>query len=294
MADEHVPTPSPHSSARFTTPASVTPPSENNNGTVPKSEESPPPDGKDGHAAVSEMVLFGRWLLGCLIVAVGGWGVLGLSLYLMLHHHISRPELLFAALAVVDLALFFWLERNFWLSHFMSLRIEPGTHAWHSAIMLWLFGLPGLLFRSTNFHLEAEAQAGARPRPQPTQRSDSAREIVETIVFVVVLVLLLKSFAAEAFVIPTGSMAQTLLGYQKEVTCPDCGYKFPINCSQEVDPSEGGRPSPVYACVCPNCRQQIHFPSAPEGFLGRRSCFAAGRRSGLEQRRSRAGGQVRL
>jgi signal peptidase I len=102
-----------------------------------------------------------------------------------------------------------------------------------------------------------------RPRPQPPQHSDSIREVVETIVFVVVLVLLLKSFAAEAFVIPTGSMAQTLLGYQKEVVCPDCGIKFPINCSQEVDPSEGGRPSAVFAGVCPNCRQRIHFPSAP-------------------------------
>lgn len=268
MADEQLPTPSPNPSAHFTTPSSVTPPSENNNGALPKTEEPVPPDTPSKHVAVSEMVLFGRWLLGCLIVAVGGWGILGLSLYLMLHYHVSRPELLFGALAVADLAFFFWLERHFWLSHFMSLRIEPGTHAWHSAIMLWLFGLPGLLFRSTNFHAEAEAQAGtgARPRPQLAQRSDSTREIVETIVFVVVLVLLLKSFAAEAFVIPTGSMAQTLLGYQKEVTCPDCGYKFPINCSQEVDPSEGGRPSQVYACVCPNCRQQIHFPSAPRGF----------------------------
>jgi signal peptidase I len=217
-----------------------------------------------------EMVLFGRWLLGCLIVAIGGWGALGLSLYLILHSHVSRPELFFGVIAVLDLALFFWLEHRFWLSHFMSLRIEPGTHSWHSAILLWLFGLPGLLFRPTEFHPEAEAQADTRGRPRPhmAQRSDSVREIIETIVFVVVLVLLLKSFAAEAFVIPTGSMAQTLLGYQKEVTCPDCGLKFPINCSQEVDPSEGGRPSPVYACVCPNCLQRIHFPtSAPGSYL---------------------------
>src|SRR5215210_4006245 len=41
---------------------------------------------------------------------------------------------------------------------------------------------------------------------------DSFREVIETIVFVVVLVLMLKTFLAEAFVIPTGSMATTLLG----------------------------------------------------------------------------------
>src|SRR5262245_16228777 len=65
---------------------------------------------------------------------------------------------------------------------------------------------------------------------------DATREIVETVVFVIVLVLLLKTFVAEAFVIPTGSMAETLLGYQKWVTCPQCKYQFPVNCSQEVDP----------------------------------------------------------
>src|SRR5438094_179927 len=73
----------------------------------------------------------------------------------------------------------------------------------------------------------------------PAQPADSFREVVETVVFVVVLVLLLKSFAAEAFVIPTGSMAQTLWGYQKVVKCPQCEHVFPVNCSSEVDPSEG-------------------------------------------------------
>ena len=51
--------------------------------------------------------------------------------------------------------------------------------------------------------------------------------MVETIVFVVVLVLLLKLFVTEAFVIPTGSMAETLYGYQKIITCPKCGHEFP-------------------------------------------------------------------
>ncbi len=135
------------------------------------------------------------------------------------------------------------------------------------ALMLGIISFAGRLFRSTKFHPEVETRTETRKRPQPAQHSDSVREVIETIVFVVVLVLLLKSFAAEAFVIPTGSMAETLLGYQKEVTCPDCGLKFPINCSQEVDPSEGARPTPVFACVCPNCRQHIHFPNAPREFL---------------------------
>ncbi len=84
-------------------------------------------------------------------------------------------------------------------------------------------------------------------------RVDGPREIVETVVFVVVLVLLLKSFVAEAFVIPTGSMAETLWGYQKVITCDKCGKQFPVNCSQEVDPPEGFRQA-VETCICPNCR----------------------------------------
>lgn len=110
-----------------------------------------------------------------------------------------------------------------------------------------------------------QPQAATPPRrspersPAPSHPKDSVRDIVETIVFVIVLVLLLKTFVAEAFVIPTGSMATTLWGYQKDVTCPQCKYNFPVNCSSEVDPQQGHRASRVTRCVCPNCRYEIDF-----------------------------------
>jgi len=91
---------------------------------------------------------------------------------------------------------------------------------------------------------------------EPEGVKDGFREIVETVVFVVVLVLILKAFLAEAFVIPTGSMATTLLGYHKRVTCPECGYHFDVNCSKEVDVQEPQR-VPVVGCTCPNCRVRI-------------------------------------
>jgi signal peptidase I len=87
---------------------------------------------------------------------------------------------------------------------------------------------------------------------KPPENKDSVREVVETIVFVVVLVLLLKTFLAEAFVIPTGSMATTLLGYHREVTCEKCGYPFLVNASKEGDPQEA-HPQKVISCTCPNC-----------------------------------------
>ncbi len=96
------------------------------------------------------------------------------------------------------------------------------------------------------------------PATSGPRHGESPREVVETVVFVVVLVLLLKSFVAEAFVIPTGSMATTLLGYHKMVTCPKCKFEFPVNCSSEVDPQDGIKDD-VLSSVCPNCRYHINF-----------------------------------
>ena len=96
--------------------------------------------------------------------------------------------------------------------------------------------------------------------PTPAEPKDVVREIAETIVFVIVLVLLLKTFIAEAFVIPTGSMATSLWGYQKYVECPQCRYQFPVNCSSQVDPQDQA-PVAVMSCKCPNCDLHINFNS---------------------------------
>jgi signal peptidase I len=97
------------------------------------------------------------------------------------------------------------------------------------------------------------ASAAAPPvyrveRKAPPEIKDGFREIIETVVFVVVLVLLLKTFVAEAFVIPTGSMATTLLGYHKDVVCEQCHYRFLVNASQEAENNV-----PVRQGICPNC-----------------------------------------
>ena len=102
-----------------------------------------------------------------------------------------------------------------------------------------------------------DVRTATKPADEAAQ-PDGVREIVETVVFVVVLVLMLKSFAAEAFVIPTGSMAETLLGYQKMTVCPKCGYVFPVNCSQEADPTDPPAVR-VRGCTCPNCRERINY-----------------------------------
>jgi signal peptidase I len=101
----------------------------------------------------------------------------------------------------------------------------------------------------------AEPPDGKARKKKDAHPRDPAREVIETIVFVVVLVLLLKLFVTEAFVIPTGSMAETLYGYQKIITCPKCGHEFPVNSHDEVEPNQGtGLKHPLVGYVCPNCR----------------------------------------
>lgn len=64
-----------------------------------------------------------------------------------------------------------------------------------------------------------------------------------------------RTFLAEAFVVPTGAMAVTILGAHADVSCANCGYTFPITMSERV-----GRPfysrygeSRIKRAVCPLC-----------------------------------------
>jgi signal peptidase I len=94
---------------------------------------------------------------------------------------------------------------------------------------------------------------------------DPAREVIETVVFVVVLVLLLKLFVTEAFVIPTGSMAETLYGYQKIITCAKCGHEFPVNAHDEVEVNaQTKQKHPLVGYTCPNCRYIGKIEDLPE------------------------------
>ncbi len=59
----------------------------------------------------------------------------------------------------------------------------------------------------------------------------NVRETVESILVAFILAFIFRAFVVEAFVIPTGSMAPTVLGAHMRFTCPDCGYKFATNYS---------------------------------------------------------------
>jgi len=61
------------------------------------------------------------------------------------------------------------------------------------------------------------------------------RETVESIVVAFTLALLFRAFEAEAFVIPTGSMAPTLMGRHKDLVCGSCGLDYRVGASAEED-----------------------------------------------------------
>jgi signal peptidase I len=88
------------------------------------------------------------------------------------------------------------------------------------------------------------------------------RETVESLAVAFVLALLFKAFIAEAFVIPTGSMAPTLMGAHKDIRCEECGYQYQCGASNEYNDVGANTGSAVVGTTCPLCRKpQVADPS---------------------------------
>lgn len=92
--------------------------------------------------------------------------------------------------------------------------------------------------------------AGAKAQPK---HADSFRETVESVVIAFVLAFLFRTFLAEAFVIPTGSMAPTLMGRHKDFACKQCGHHYTVGASDEVDKESSVLINRLTNSVCPNC-----------------------------------------
>src|SRR5215813_4866129 len=93
-------------------------------------------------------------------------------------------------------------------------------------------------------------------KPAPVSWERTLRETIESVAIAFILAFLFRTFEAEAFVIPTGSMAPTLQGRHKDVDCPQCGYHYRVSASNEMDRFTGEKiPScNVDSTTCPMCR----------------------------------------
>jgi signal peptidase I len=81
------------------------------------------------------------------------------------------------------------------------------------------------------------------------------RETVESVVIAFILAFLFRTFEAEAFVIPTGSMAPTLMGKHKDVSCPECQHEYQVSASDSPPDQNGNvRAAMVGSGTCPMCR----------------------------------------
>ncbi|MGV3486103.1 MAG: signal peptidase I, partial [Planctomycetaceae bacterium] len=138
-----------------------------------------------------------------------------------------------------------------------------------------------ILPRPTTTSAEAEKSAKAtEPDVNPSATGDTAaalspaakraeeirgggyRETVESIAVAIILALLFRAFVAEAFVIPTGSMAPALMGAHKDLFCPQCGNQYQVSASIE-DKAVLGRT--VVGSICANCRynQPLDLANSP-------------------------------
>ncbi|MCG2685125.1 MAG: signal peptidase I [Planctomycetales bacterium] len=103
---------------------------------------------------------------------------------------------------------------------------------------------------------KAHAPAAHGYIPSPA----AIRETIESVAIAFVLAFLFRTFETEAFVIPTGSMAPTLMGRHKDLECPQCGCPYQLSASNEVHPdgaprrNRQGGPVHVTAGTCPMCR----------------------------------------
>lgn len=94
----------------------------------------------------------------------------------------------------------------------------------------------------------------------PTEEIKWWREAIEGLLVAIVLALLIRGFEAEAFVIPTGSMAPTLRGRHKDVQCETCGFEYAAGASLENELRHGR----VVMSSCPVCAnpQTINYDAA--------------------------------
>jgi signal peptidase I len=122
--------------------------------------------------------------------------------------------------------------------------------------------------------LETEAP---RSGPAGTHAEEGGvKDTIESIIVAFILAFIFRAFVVEAFVIPTGSMATTLLGAHMRFDCQDCGWAYDVNYQGEGDSEDLSIPRyavdprtnqpRTYAAWCPNCGYRVprEDPSNPE------------------------------
>jgi signal peptidase I len=105
--------------------------------------------------------------------------------------------------------------------------------------------------------------------PHPTRQEGFVRMVGESVIILAMAVTLFRAFFAEGYMISTGSMAPTLLGYHRRLCCPACQFEFERGASTrsddpaDVSASEAANPWRPVAARCPNCGSAVSLDDAP-------------------------------
>ena len=87
-------------------------------------------------------------------------------------------------------------------------------------------------------------------------RTAHVARIVQTVLTGLILAFIFRAFLVEPFIIPTGSMADTLLGAHATRVCPACGWEFSFAPLRSTPAAQATFLVPPEV-VCPNCRLTI-------------------------------------
>lgn len=126
----------------------------------------------------------------------------------------------------------------------------------------------------------ADAAPPAHPA-ESTHGVSRAIELLQTLLTGLVLAFVFRAFMVEPFIIPTGSMADALLGAHATQICPACGYAFDFAPVQDATPTGGGFVAPPQT-VCPICQLDLEvvaektIPKAGDRLLVHKWPFALG------------------
>ena len=89
-------------------------------------------------------------------------------------------------------------------------------------------------------------------------REVGTRETIESLIVAILLALMFKTFEAEAFIIPTGSMAPSLNGQHIDLECENCGFQYHSGDRTEI----GNDDQRVYRTQCPICQYETELSPA--------------------------------
>ncbi len=122
----------------------------------------------------------------------------------------------------------------------------------------------------------ASVPAADEASAEHSRESDgTVKDTIESIVIAFIFAFIFRGFIVEAFVIPNGSMATSLLGAHMRFHCQDCGFRFDVNypgeggdgddlripsfaVMDEIDRNGNRRiANRVLAVFCPNCGYKI-------------------------------------